>query len=86
MKLLSNYLNHLELDLREAILAKPKVDELFEIRQLAYQKAERAYCVAKEELRDISAVQAKLNQRIGELQSERFQFDEEWDDWKTRHQ
>ncbi|CUH51990.1 hypothetical protein [Shimia marina] len=86
MKLLSNYLNHLDFDLQEALLAKERVIELFEIRRAAYQRAEYHYSVAKEEFRDASVLMANLNQRIGELQSERFQFEEEWDDWKKPHQ
>jgi|GEM_PF-7010665 len=85
MKHLSNYLTHLDLDLQKALVAKKAVDKLVEARTRVCDDARRDFNKAHEELRDASILQADINQRIGELKSERFVFDEEWDEWKHHH-
>ena len=82
----SNYLTSIEWDLHRAIKAKAKINELFASKQLAVEEAEKRLQFCNEELREVSITQAGFNQIIGELLGERFAFDEEADNWISRHQ
>ena len=86
---LSNYLTVVDLSLRETIEAiraiKPLHDATERNWRSAETKAKEATCQArklKEEFRDVHLTLAKLKQRQGELEEDRFKFDDEREAWK----
>ena len=87
----SNYINSLEFDLREALLAKAELQKLETTTRINFERASEEAKIAiknrehwKEKHRDAANAVSMLSMRIGETQSERFENCEDEEAWFSK--